>query len=207
MNTWNRLVYVYLPSISLCALALMHYRYNQVYVGDSLASLPAGEYVLLGRRCLEAGLAFDYVETEPDKFIKKHELMNDWLYFDGETERRFIIDDQAITMAFGNNSCMVFDRINLFENANGVLTYSGSTISRVNPEGCALSYTYQGKVYKTTQLVSNKDSGPALSTDNMVKHLVYKMDQIFLLYETIENDYSDFGCSKKDRLVFMLKKL
>jgi hypothetical protein len=207
MSPFKRFIYLYLPAFALLGVTLLHYNYNQIYVGESLAALPSGEYTLMGRRCIEAGIVFDYVETKPDLHFKDQELMSDWLYFDGDIDRRMIIDSEALTAIFGNKSCMVVERIKLFENANGRFSFSGTNISKVVPEGCSLSYTFHGKVYETKEFVSKKESGPALSTDLKMEHLVYKKDGLFLLYETREDDYSDYGCNKKDRLVYLLMPL
>lgn len=207
MSPFKRFIYLYLPALSFLGVALVHFSLNRIYQGDAKSHLPHGEYKLIGRRCLEANLGFDYFLTKADMLIKDHELMSDWLYFDGDIDRRMIIDSEALTAIFGNKNCLVVERIKLFENANGRFTFSGTNISKVVPEGCSLSYTFHGKVYETKEFVSKKESGPALSTDLKMEHLVYKKDGLFLLYETREDDYSDYGCNKKDRLVYLLMPL
>lgn len=207
MSLFKRLIYLYIPALGFLGLTLIHFSANQVYRGDVISKLPPGEYKLIGRKCLVAGLSFDYYVTKPDEIFKNHELMSKWLYFDGEIDRRMIVDSESVTAVFGNKSCMVVERIKILENAYGRFTYYGTNISRVVPEGCSLKYTYRGTSYEAKDFISIKDAGPALSTDNKVEHLVYKDKEIYLLYEVAQEDFSDYGCSKKDSLVYMLLPL
>lgn len=207
MSLFKRLIYLYIPALGLLGLAFIHYSSNRIYVGEAISKLPAGEYKLIGRKCLEAGLSFDYFGSSPEQFFKSHEQMSEWLYFDGEIDRRIIIDSQSFTAVFGNKQCMVVERIKLLENAYGRFTYYGTNLSKVVPEGCSLKYSYRGKTYEARDFVSQRDMGPALSTDLRVEHLIYKSQDIYMLYEQARDDYSDFGCSKKDTIVYLLLPL
>jgi hypothetical protein len=207
MTRFPRFFFLYLPGLILLGIALIHFKYNQKYPGESLSSMPAGEYSVVGIRCAEANLLFDYVNTIPDQHIKDRELMKDFLYFDGEIDRRFIIDDKSVTFVTGNRSCSRFERTNIFQNDKGKFSYSGVTMAKIVPAGCSLPYTYKGVTYNEQNLVGTQDTEPALSNERMKEHLIYRDNGLFFLYEVGLRDYSGFGCKAKDSLTILLAKL
>jgi hypothetical protein len=202
MNNTNRFIFLYIPCFILSGYLLYRMENYTLYQGGAIDALPDGSYTIQSISCLEGKVKFDYTKKLPDTWEKFPDDVRELLYYDGKIDRKVVIKGKQLTRIIGNKDCYIYSREKIKENSDGKFTVAGSKKVDVIPADCKLKYINQGKTYYDEGIKSTGDI--ALDTEDLITHLVYYKDNQYLLYETYSADFSNYGCSKSDRLITTL---
>ncbi len=173
-----------------------------LYQGNSIDSLPGGTYSIQSISCLEGKVKFDYTQPLPDTRDKFPDDIRELLYYDGKIDRKVVIKGSQLTRIIGNKDCYVFSREKILKNSDGKFVVGGSKKIDLIPSNCKLKFKNKGVVQYDDGLKSTGDL--ALDSEDLITHLIYYKEDQYLLYETYSADFSNYGCSKSDKLITTL---
>lgn len=202
MSNTKRLILLYIPCFILLGYLLHRMEHETIYQGGAIDTLPDGSYSIQSVSCLEGKVKFDYTKPLPDTREKFLDDIRELLYYDGNIDRKVIIKGMQLTRVIGNSDCYVYSREKIIKNSDGRFTVAGSKKVNVIPTGCRLKYINQGVTYYDDGINSSGDI--ALDSEDLISHLIYYKDDQYLLYETYSADFSNYGCTKSDKLITTL---